>query len=55
MPSQVMQDLIDGFRAQQKARAGEAPPPLEQWKESQPKPALDPDDVLAIMAEAQLG
>jgi monoterpene epsilon-lactone hydrolase len=32
MPSQAMQDLIDGFRVQQRASAGEPPPPLAQWR-----------------------
>jgi epsilon-lactone hydrolase len=30
MPSQAMQELIDGFREQQKAAAGQAPPPLTE-------------------------
>jgi len=33
----------------------DVPPQPSQWKEAQPKPALDPDDVLAIMAKAQVG
>ncbi|HEY1918515.1 MAG TPA: alpha/beta hydrolase [Streptosporangiaceae bacterium] len=32
MPSQAMQDVIDGLRAQQKANAGQAPPTLEQLR-----------------------
>jgi monoterpene epsilon-lactone hydrolase len=32
MPSQAMQDLINTFRDQQKASAGQAPPPLAQWR-----------------------
>ena len=30
MPSQAMQDVIDGFRERQKGSAGQAPPTLEQ-------------------------
>jgi epsilon-lactone hydrolase len=32
MPSQAMRDLIDAFREQQRASAGQAPPPLAQWR-----------------------
>jgi monoterpene epsilon-lactone hydrolase len=34
MPSQAMQDLIDGLREQQKASAGQAPPPLAELRAS---------------------
>jgi hypothetical protein len=40
---------------EQRTETVAVPPQPSQWKESQPKPALDPDDVLAIMAEAQVG
>jgi hypothetical protein len=33
----------------------DVPPQPSQWKEAQPKPKLDPDDVLTIMAKAQVG
>jgi epsilon-lactone hydrolase len=32
MPSQAMQDLIDGFRERQRASAGQPPPPLAEWR-----------------------
>jgi monoterpene epsilon-lactone hydrolase len=32
MPSQAMQDVIDYFRDQQKASAGQAPPKLDEWR-----------------------
>ena len=32
MPSQAMQDVIDAFRDQQKASAGQAPPALDEWR-----------------------
>jgi epsilon-lactone hydrolase len=32
MPSRAMQDMIDAFRAQQKASAGQAPPKLDEWR-----------------------
>ena len=49
MPSQAMQDVIDAFRDQQKASAGQAPPTLEQRRATfapagSPHPV--PDDVL---------
>jgi epsilon-lactone hydrolase len=49
MPSQAMQNLIDGFRDQLKASASHAPPTLEEWRATftpggQPHPM--PDDVL---------
>jgi monoterpene epsilon-lactone hydrolase len=49
MPSQAMQNLIDGFRDQRKASASHAPPTLEEWCATftpggQPHPM--PDDVL---------
>jgi epsilon-lactone hydrolase len=34
MPSQAMQDLIDGFWAQKKAAAGQPPPPLAEFRAS---------------------
>jgi monoterpene epsilon-lactone hydrolase len=34
MPSQAMQDVIDAFRLQQQASAGQPPPPLPQWRAS---------------------
>jgi monoterpene epsilon-lactone hydrolase len=34
MPSQAMQDVIDAFRLQQQAGAGQPPPPLPQWRAS---------------------
>jgi epsilon-lactone hydrolase len=49
MPSQEMQALIDAFMDQRKASAGQAPPPLAEWRATfapagQPHPV--PDDVL---------
>ena len=49
MPSQAMQDLIDAFRDQQKARASQAPPTLEERRAAfAPAGRLHPvpDDVL---------
>ena len=48
MPSQAMQDLIDGFRARQKAEAGQTPPPLDERRATfAPAGSLHPvpDDV----------
>jgi epsilon-lactone hydrolase len=55
MPSQAMQDLIDGFRDQQKASASQAPPTLEEWRAAfAPAGRLHPvpDDVLVTEATA---
>jgi epsilon-lactone hydrolase len=55
MLSQAMQDLIDGFRAQQKASAGQPPPPLEQWRAAfAPAGRIHPvpDDVLVTAVNA---
>jgi monoterpene epsilon-lactone hydrolase len=48
MPSQAMQDLIDAFKEQQKASAGQVPPKLDEWRAAfapggRPHPV--PDDV----------
>jgi epsilon-lactone hydrolase len=48
VPSQAMQDLIDGFRARQKAEAGQTPPPLDERRATfAPAGSLHPvpDDV----------
>jgi epsilon-lactone hydrolase len=55
MPSQAMQDLMDAFRYQQKASAGQAPPTLEEWRAAfapggRPHPV--PDDVLVTEVTA---
>jgi epsilon-lactone hydrolase len=55
MPSQAMQDLIDGFRDQQKASAGQAPPTLEEWRAAfAPAGRIHPvpDDVLVTEVAA---
>ena len=49
MPSQEMQDLLDAFREQQKARASQPRPALDEWRATfapggRPHPV--PDDVL---------
>ena len=41
MPSQAMQHAIDALRDRQRAGAGQAPPPLEQWRA-----AFVPGDIL---------
>jgi epsilon-lactone hydrolase len=48
VPSQAMQDLIDGFRARQKTEAGQTPPPLDERRATfAPAGSLHPvpDDV----------
>jgi len=55
VPSQVMQDLIDGFRARQKAEAGQTPPPLDERRATfAPAGSLHPvpDDVRVTGANA---
>jgi len=55
MPSQAMQDLIDTFREQRKASAGQPPPTLEEWRATfAPAGRLHPvpDDVLVTEVEA---
>jgi epsilon-lactone hydrolase len=55
MPSQAMQDVISAFREQQKASAGQAPPPLAQWRAAfAPAGRLHPvpDDVLVTEVTA---
>ena len=41
MPSQAMQHAIDALRDRQRAAAGQAPPPLEEWRA-----AFVPGDIL---------
>lgn len=55
MPSQAMQDVIDGLRDQQKASAGQAPPTLEQRRAAfAPAGRLHslPDDVVVMEVTA---
>jgi acetyl esterase/lipase len=54
MPSQEMQGLIDGFRDQQKASAGQAPPPLEEWRAAfAPAGRLHPVPDVVLLSDSE--
>jgi monoterpene epsilon-lactone hydrolase len=55
MPSQAMQELIDAFRGQQKATAGQSAPPLEERRATfapAGRPHSLPDDVFVTEVDA---